>query len=184
MAAPNEATVYRAGGTLWLSPTSVTPPGFGSATQLGVTHNVALSPIVRQFNITAEEYGGEVVEGVNMGRDWMLTCLVRGYDSDSLAALGFFNTGTGASSGKKIMSEPGGLGIGSLLSTKAVKLLFVPYNTAHPGFIAYRALPNLQSSTRINFSVKRDWSYIATFRLIRDASGRHVQHGLVQDLTL
>jgi len=184
MAAPDEALVFRAGGTIYLNPTSVTSPYGTSIKQLGVTHNVALSPIVRQFNITAEEYGGEVVEGVNMGRDWMLTCLVRGYDPDALAAAGFYNTSTGASTGKKVLSEPGGLAIGSLLTSKAVKLMFVPYNALHPGFIAYRALPNLQSSTRINYSVKRDWSYIATFRLVRDSSARHLQIGRIADLTL
>jgi hypothetical protein len=184
MAAPDEALVYRAGGTLWLSPTSVTPPGFGSATQLGVTHHVKLSPVVRQFNITSEEFGGEVVEGVNMGRDWVLTALIRGYDADSLGAAGWYSNAAGSSSGKPVLSEPGGIAIGSLLTGGAVKLLFAPFNTAHPGFIAYRALPNLQSLTKINFSIKRDWSYIATFRLVRDSSGRHLKQGLVEDLSI
>jgi len=184
MAAPDEALVYRAGGTLWLAPGSITPPGYGSAVQLGVTHNVKISPVVRQFNVTSEEHGGEVVEAVNMGRDWVLTTLIRGYDAASLPTAGWFNTATGASSGKKVLSEPGGLAIGSLLSGKAVKLLFAPFNTAHPGFLAYRALPNLQSLTKINYSTTKDWSYIATFRLIRDASSRALQVGLVQDLTV
>ena len=184
MAAPDEAIVYRSGGTLWLTPTSITPPGYGSATQLGVTHNVKLSPVVRQFNVTSEEHGGEVVEGVNMGRDWVLTTLIRGYDAASLPAAGWFNTATGSSSGKKVLSEPGGLAIGSLLTGKAVKLLFAPFDTAHPGFLAYRALPNLQSLTKISYSSTKDWSYLATFRLVRDASSRALQIGVVADLSI
>jgi len=183
MAAPNENLVFRCGGALWLAPTNIAPPGYGTATALGICHDVRLSAVTRQFNIQAEEYGQEVTEAVHMGRDWVLTCLVRGWDNDTLGMM-FPNTSTGGSSGNKVISEPGGLLSGSLLSGKAVKLLFAPFNTTHKGFIVYRALPNIHASRPLDFNTAKDLSFLATFRCLRDGSGRAVKIGQVADLAI
>ena len=183
MAAPNEALVFRCGGALYLNPTSITPTAYGTATALGICHEVRLSPVTRQFNIQAEEYGQETVEAVYMGRDWVLTFLVRGWDNDTIGMM-FPNTAAGGSTTNKVISEPGGLSPGSLLSGKAVKLLFAPFNTSHKGFIVYRAIPNIHASRPLEFNTTKDLSFLATFRCLRDSSGRALKIGQVADLAV
>lgn len=182
MAAPDVTQVHYTTGALIVAPTNLTGPDYGG-TRLGIIDSCRLTPITRNFFITAEEYGGETVDEVYLGRDWILTCTVRGYDNDSLDTL-FPNTADGSSSTKTVISEPGGLLAGSTNSGRAVKLLFAPEDSTQPGFLFYRAMPQLRRAVNIDFRLNRETAFLTHWRGIRDASGRVIQIGRVEDLTV
>lgn len=183
MATPAITKVYRSVGALYLSPSDLAaaPPYGGTA--LGIVNEVRLTAATRSFPIEAEEYGGEAVDEVYQGRDWTMTATIRGYDDDTLARL-FPNTAAGSSSGQRVISEPGGLLAGSLLIGRVVSLLYAPFRTGDPGFLLYQALPNLRLSSSSKFGLDEDLAFDSVWRAIRDASGRTLQIGLVEDLTL
>ena len=187
MAAPVETNVRRAVGRLCIDPTgSLADPTdypFGTGTALGLVTQVRLVTESREFVIRAEEYGGEATEVVHLGRDLTVFCMVHGWDDDTHNTI-WTNTAAGGTSGNVVITEPGGKDPGTLLSGNAVKLLFTPFESNHPGFLVYRAIPNLAASTRLNFGLELKLGYLAVFRALRDGSERVAQIGQLEDLTL
>ena len=183
MAAPTETNVYRAAGQLCINPTNLGVAFPHGGTSLGLVSEARLRSATRSFTVRAEEYGSEVTEEIHLGRDWVCAVTVKGWDNDTLGTI-FPNTAAGGSSGVEVISEPGGKDPGTLLTGNAVKLCFSPFESQHPGFLVYRAIPNVERSGRLRFQVARSLSFMAVFRGVRDASGRVVQIGLLEDLTL
>ena len=182
MAAPDVTKVHYTTGALIASPANLTGPGYGG-TRLGIIDSIRLTPITRTFPITAEEYGGETVEEVYLGRDWILTATVRGYDAESLGVL-FANEAAGGS-GDSVITEPGSSALaGTLGSARAVKLLFAPEDSTQPGFLFYQAIPQLRRAVTIDFRLNRETAFMTHWRCIRDGSDRTIQIGRVEDLTL
>ena len=131
---------------------------------MGLASEVRLTPIQRSFTATAEEYGGATVEEYDMGRDWVLSCLVRGFDADMLGVV-FPSVSTG------VVTEALAQSKGSALSARGGVLVLSPRDPTHYGFVLRRALPRVRESSRIPFSVHERASFAAIFRAIPNGSG-------------
>lgn len=182
MAAPDPTTVFRAPGTLIINPVNTTAPTYGG-TILGVAHRSRLILQTVEDEIDAEEYGGEVVETLYRHRDVRALVLIRGWDNDAITTL-FGNT-TLPVSGKRLITEPGAThGAGDLGTSRAVKLLFAPQDARHPAWYLPRALPQLEETNELNWSIANELNLAAVFRGVRNAAGVTHQIGLLTDMTL
>ncbi len=183
MGALDPTKVHRVQGNLCVDPDDLSEvfPHGGKA--IGITHYVTLLPTTRKFLLTAEEYGRETTEELYMGRDWVVSCLIRQWDNDMITTM-FPNTAVGGTTGDRVIKEPGGLAPGVPLSTRAVKLCFSPIDAAQPGFIVYRALPQVEIAARFRFHLISELGFIAVFRALRDANGNTHQIGRLADLTV
>lgn len=162
MAAPNVTKVQGAAGTITFD-----------GTAMGLITDIRLIPIQRSFGVTAEEYGGKLVEEYELGRDWLLTGLVRGKDAD------LFDAMFGSSSGGTI-TETLSDSKGAPLSSRSGALIFTPKDTVlnGSGFTLWRALPRVRESARVPFSVHDRVSMAVVFRGIPDATGRDITWNL------
>lgn len=177
MAAPDVEKVQGATGRLVLNPSNLSLSFPYGGTALGLVANVALMPIERRFLNTAEEYGGMVVEEYDMGRDWLMSCSVRGFDAALLNFM-FPNVTSGG------VTETLTQNRGAAMSARSGVLLFAPRDSTHYGFILYRALPRVKESGRMPFSVHERTSFAAIFRAIPDSAGRDINLDVFTSLTL
>lgn len=186
MAAGSANAADRGPGILIKNPTSVTAPGTDGAyggTLLGLSRDHRWQMMDSPIMVPAEEYGGAPSEGVEGGKWCIFGALFRGWDADALAAI-YANTSTG-SSGKVINMGTGeSAKAGHRLSDRAIKLLFVPDNTAKRAVIVYRALPVLQEDSATAFSIFREATHAVTFIGMPDATGRIAKVGVLGDLAV
>jgi hypothetical protein len=184
MAAPDITTVHYPQGRLFLNPTDGTLASPNSApfggTALGLVESVALVPVVRSFTITMEEYGSEAGDVVELGNDWVMTCVMTGWDDDTISTV-FASTATGAGAGDELVTEPG-ITPGQMGSSRAVKIAFVPDDPTDRGFIIYRALPMLEESKELTYNVRQPQALGLVFRCMRDANGITLREGRPGDL--
>lgn len=180
MAAPDETLVFRVPGDLILAPTSSVPPAYGG-TRLGLIHAARLRPITREFAVAAEEYGGETTEIVYLGRDWVVTALLRGWDPDSL---GVIFPSSALVSGRRVITEPGSHAAGDLETSRAVKLLFAPKDSTHPAWLLHRALPQLEETAELRTELMSELNAPVVFRALRGSGGAAVVIGRISDITI
>ena len=177
MAAPDITKVQGAAGVLIANPANVnTPPAYGG-TILGIASNIRLIPAPRIFPVLAEEYGGATVEEYSMGRDWLLSCLVRGFDDDMFDKI--FPNFSSSTLTDTLTQQKGGP-----LSTDSFTLMFAPNDQSHHGFLLYRAMGRPALSARMPWSVHDRFSFAAIFRAIPDGSDRIMQVAALGSLVL
>lgn len=143
MAAPDEELLL-AGGTLIAAPTNVnTPPEYGG-TILGTMQSVGIEETGRTAPILAEEYGGEEVDAIFKGSEYVCTTVMANWDDDALSRV-FPGFASGAYSYPNATLAPGGL-----MSSRGVLLMFAPADVSrHPGFKLYRAVPLPEGSAML-----------------------------------
>jgi len=177
MAAPDVTKVQGATGRLVWNPSNLSSAFPHGGTALGLASEVRLTPIQRSFVATAEEYGGATVEEYDMGRDWVLSCLVRGFDADMLAVV-FPSVSTG------VVTEALAQSKGAALSARSGVLVLSPRDPTHYGFVLRRALPRVRESARIPFSLHERASFAAIFRAIPSSGGAVLTVGPFSGLTV
>lgn len=182
MGAPDATKVWRAPGTLVINPVNTTGPTYGG-TILGIAHAARLVLRTVEDEVDAEEYGGEVTETVFLRREVRALVLIRGWDNDAITTL-FGNTTLPAST-KRLITEPGAThAAGDLGTSRAVKLLFAPNDARQPAWYLPRALPQLEETDELNWSIANELNLAAVFRGVRNAAGVTHQIGLLTDMTL
>jgi len=132
-------------------------------TLLGHVESVRLIPITRSYQLAMEEYGGEGGDVVEFGHDWVCVALIRGWDRDAL------NT-VFATTLADVVTEPG-ITIGSMGSGRAVALVYTPDDSSDEGFTLGVAIPQVQSSHELNFSILNPLTIGVVFTAIRNGSG-------------
>ena len=170
-------------GRLYLNPTTLlTPHTTTSELCLGVVHEVYIR-IDQQYSwITAEEYGGERVEGMLAHDGCAIGFILRSWDRDAMARL-FPNTAQGATTGKRRVVAPGTVRPGEPLSDRSIKLAFCPDDLDnHPAFLMRRALPAIQETADVAMRLDQEFGVPAIFYGIRDTSNRLYDWGLGRDL--
>lgn len=189
MAAADEQLIF-AGGRLILTPTDLgTAPNYGG-TQLGTVQDVALTCVTRTAPIVAEEYGGEVVDEIYMGEEWVCTAILRNFDPDAITAI-FPNTSAGTvdhpgpGGNHPTITYPGStIAIGDLYSGKEQIILYAPDDVSnHPGFLLYAAIPRPDPEP-IRFGHYDDLAVMVTWLCIRDSSSRTLRIAPIADQTL
>lgn len=188
MAAPEVLEALRVPGQLIVGPTLTTGGIPFGGTRLGLVRNVVLRMKEGRVEITAEELGVEVVDYVLTGADYQIAFALRGWDADAWSTV-FPNTTLGALGGQTGVVAPGPVEPGRLGSSRAVKLLFAPDDTArHPAVYFPAAIPLAAETQEVALSKAKPSEYLimAAFRATRDGhgTGRQAQIQLIEDLTL
>lgn len=188
MAAGSVNAADRGPGILIKNPTSTTVPGTDGAyggTLLGLSRDHELAMMDRSIDVPGEELGGAPTEALEGGKWCVFAALFRGWDSDALATI-YPNTATGSSTGQKLIR----LGMtqstkpGHRVSDRAVKLLFVPYDSAKRAVLVYRALPRIREDSRLGLTIFRESLHAVTFVGMPDGTGRVAEVGRLADLTI
>lgn len=179
---PDVSQVFRVPGRLSVGPTDLSAAWPHGGTGLGTVSEIVISPAVQYAIVTGDEFGGEVLDYVELGSSWILGAVLREWNSYNVDLI--FNTATGAVSGEKVVSYPSASRPGSKVSS--VVLLFTPYEQdVHPAFLAYRAIPLVPETTALKASIMDELVVPVMFHCIRNAAGTgQVKFGLLEDLTL
>lgn len=170
MAAPDVTKVQGTAGRLVWNPSNLSLAFPHGGTALGLASDVFLEAMQRSFVNTAEEYGGKAVEEYDLGRDWVASMTIRGFDADLLGVL-FPNVVGGEVI--ETLAESGG----KALSARSGVLVLSPRDPLLYGFVLRRALPRVRESGRMPWSIHNRSSFAAVFRAIPDASGDDVSVG-------
>lgn len=171
------------GGYVYIAPTDLGAGAPYGGTRLGLVQAVALKYSLEGAPVTAEEYGGEVVEEIHQVQEVSVSMVMRGWDRDALAAV-FPGVSFSAGGDPVIQSPTAAFEPGDLMTSRGQKLLLVPEDPASPGWILYRAIPYPEASGVVEFSHVRGLSFLATFHGLRDVAGRTIRIAKLGDLVL
>lgn len=183
MSSFNVRDILSVPGRLYLNPTDLTNPHTNTPTLcLGVVHEVSIVLDQKYLWITAEEYGGEKVEGLLAQDGCAIGFVLRSWDRDMMAKL-FPNTVAGETTGKRRVVSPSTIRVGEPLSNRSCVLAFCPDDYEnHPTFLMRRALPALKETAEVAMRLDQEFDLPAIFYGIRDTSNRLYDWGLGRDL--
>jgi hypothetical protein len=185
MSTPSPADVLQVPGKLSKAPTNLATAYPHGGTALGEVRAVVVRPSFVYGVVRAAEFGNEPVEAIATSEAWVLAGVLRSYDPDALSDL-FPNTAlAGSGVGGRIITYPGTVRTGHLLSSRSIKLLFTPDDSdRQPAVLFYRALPMLDETAELRFTLADKLEFPFVFAGIRDASNRIVAIGRLRGLTL
>lgn len=178
--------VFRVPGRLSFGATNLATAYPHGGTAIGIVGAKVLRPAIAQYVVTAEEFGGDPIEHIVTGYSWVLTCLLREYDSDVIAKL-FPSTSVGSSTGKRVIKHGSGNLAHPLASNRVMSnLVFTPNDqTKHVGFIMYRALPEVDGSAGLAMALNQNQEIAVAFTSMRkQTAAESMQIGFLADLTL
>jgi hypothetical protein len=173
--------ILRVTGKLVINPTDLGAAFPYGGTEIGTFIRFEYDP-GQDVELIYGEDRGQSVDGIFFQRDFIVAFECREWNND---ALSFFYHGTTAPSGNRVVNFPGGFPSGSLLATRAVKLLFVADRlTTHPSLLVYLAMPLVAQNRRIRKSIFNEQRLPVLLTGLPDGSGRVAQEGFLSDLTL
>ena len=187
MSAATALQAMRVPGALAVGPTNLSTAFPHGGTALGLVRAVIVRRRELRFDVTAEEYGGAIVDTLYRGEEWSLVFELRGWDNDAISAL-FPNTTLPTVSGERTIQFPQTTKIGGVLQgASAVKLIFTPEDQARHRAVYFRsAIPLLAEEVDMRHARAEEMTVAAGFRALRDGvtANSSVQVALVEDLTL
>jgi hypothetical protein len=189
MAVVNYTTALRTPVKLCASPTDLSTAFPHGGTALGLAARVKIKPQALLSPITAEEFGGTVIDHIYCGEKTLVSCVLRGWDADAISTV-FPNSTVGTVRGKRyIRWEPGTSGQnkpGYRLSSKAVKLFFSPESVNYgPGLLVYEALPAWDEAAEISMTDDDEAVLPVAFWAVPAATtGRAYEYGFARDLNI
>lgn len=184
MATPDIRLALAVPGRLCYGPSSLSSDYPHGGTGLGEVQQIVVSPNYTTQVITYETYGSEVTEEIHTGESWVIAATLRTWDSDAISTI-FPNSAAGATSGHRVIHGVGSNVAGYTLSSKAVVLVFSPYNAdMHPMVVMYSAVPLVEASARLELKLGTQFGLPVMFRALRDSSNRQVRMGMRADLSL
>jgi hypothetical protein len=154
---------------------------------------ISFKPNALYVDITAEEFGGVLVDRIYAGEEPVLSCTLRGWDSDIISSAfpntSLANRGDGrVSKDRKIRFEPDVAGLnypGFLMSGVSFKLLISPIaNDFHPGVIFYNVAPAWDADAELVFKDGNELVLKIDFACLPDSTGRCYNIGKLIDLSL
>lgn len=156
-------------GKLVVDPTNLAAAFPYGGTELGAVRQVALKLRYQALDVPAEEFDEPCEFLLGACKVLGLGAVLRQYDDKVLTTV-FPSTSTGSSSGEKGVDWPGTARAGALGSARAVKLLFVPNNSAHPGILLYKAVPCFTGEVEVMHEILGESAFAVLFRAMRDAA--------------
>ena len=176
---PNASQILYAPGKLCYNPGDLGSAYPHGGTALGIVKSIALSPQVKLALVTAEEYGGAVVEAMpGTAESWGLTCVLRDFDADAVGKV-FGNFAGG------VVTEPGANRAGRLMSSSSVVLCFSPNApTIAPAVVFHRAIPLVQESAVLAMSRAAEFGVPISFLAIRSIAGKTISMGPIGSIAL
>lgn len=176
MAVAAEGKIYRGPGTLYAAPTTLSP---AAGTALGEFVDVVCFPIPRSAPILAEEHGGEEVDRVRLGRDWIVMGRARQWDPDVLASY-MASSSAGTSTQGTFYEPEGSAGIMSAATARA--LLWAPQDPSGIGFYAKRCAPDLDARARFAFGLYDETAPVIVWRAYRFSNNVAIRFGRLSDM--
>lgn len=173
-------------GRLCSGPTNLTLDFPHGGTALGEVRDMEFRWGIRTRLVTAEEYGGQVVEGIYAGETDVLACVLRTWDDDALAAV-FPYSAAGNTGHRAIKADvkTDVVRAGSLATARAAKICFSPDSPDQHRFIVlHRAMPLVDESARLQLRLDEEIGIAVVFRGLPDASGLVSTVALRKDVTL
>lgn len=192
MSAASALKAMRVPGTLVLNPTDLTAAYPHGGTPLGLVRDVVISRRELTFEVTAEEFGGEIADVLYMGEEWLIVFSLRGWDNDAIGNL-FFNTSLPTKSDERALSWPGvspsGIVAGQMVggTSSLAKIVFSPEDLGgHKGVYFRSAIPEVAEELELSMTRANEMTLSAGFRALRDPStpAGSVQVALLEDITL
>ena len=185
MATANVRNILHLPGELISDPTDLSAAAPYGGTRLGLVRNLLFRPGLENHPIRAEEWGNAVVDIVHGGSAPVFAAVLREFDNDAIAAI-FLDTSTGDPSGDKVINLRATSGrAGTLLSTKEIKLLFVPKAVLrHPSILIRAALPVVTPETEMALKMGTEATINVLFHARPDKSNRLAVLGKLGDLSL
>ena len=142
MATANALRIVHQSGILYADVTTLASAPFGGVC-LGYVKDLEFRFQRRTQIVTAEEWGGQAVDQIDLGESAVIAGILRGVDPDAINKV-FANTAAGTTSGERVVKGAvnGTNRAGYSLYNKAFKLLFAPDDTDRGQFIVvYKAIP-------------------------------------------
>lgn len=185
MATEDLGSLIRAPGRLIVNATTFTAPPFYGGQQLGLVKDLLLRPRRSTIEVPAEEFGGEIVEEIDLRESWTMTCALRGIDPDALNAV-FASTALGASSGLRFVDFPAASNFyARLLSTLATGWLYVPDDTDRQYAVWFpKGYGYVDEEASVALQLHQEGTIAIVVKGLRRASdNRQTQWGLLEDLS-
>ena len=164
-------------GRLCIDPTDLSAAFPHGGTALGVCQDKVLQKS-RIYKRVYDEANGDVIAQHQVGESLIVACYLRGWDESTLALL---HPNYHDSDGTYVFDGPA-MPAGTEIAGR--KLLFSPFDSTHPGFIVYSALPYEDESAEMQLAVNEELETAMAFQSRRDASNRTYQIGLLSELSL
>ena len=185
MGAFDPTTILRTPGRLCVNPTDLTAAWPHGGVGLGEVGGVVVLPRYDHVPIPAQEFGSEVQDVVYAGCSYVVSAALRSAQDDAVLRYFAPNSGLGATSGERGVSESGSVGAGVLLSTVAVKLLFTPNDVLrdHAWYFPV-ALPVIDRVAEFALTRTREKRLLVSAYATRDATGRSAYDRYLADLVL
>lgn len=170
MSTANANNIIRLKGRLVKNPTNLSTAFPHGGTALGMVREGVFRFGYKSKDITAWEWGNQVVDTLYCGDSAIMSFVIRDYDGDMLDA-----TIPNVSS-STIIGVASGSGLkraGTLLSVEAITLLYSPDAVDdHPHILIYKALPMLQETAELQTSLKHEIGIAAMVKAIPDSQKR------------
>lgn len=185
MAAPNTRNVVKIPGTLVKNPTNLSAAYPYGGTILGEIRAFSFAVQSKHEEITAEEWGDQVVDIVHGGTSVKLSCVLRGFDNDALEAI-FPDTEVAVPSRERRISWRVDNGrAGTLLSTLSFVLLFVPKAAdRHNAVLMRDAVPVVEDALELLLSQDKEAELPVLFYGRPDANNKVAEVSRIGDMTL
>lgn len=168
-------------GQLIASPANLAIARPGGGTVLGIVRGIKVRPRQAVIEERAPEFGAEVVDVVDVGRAWVLTCALRDYENTAIQRV-FPGSTLGAA--RRMITDDGTARAGARRSDASIPIVFWPDDAVnHYGVLFHRALPLPAESAEIDLELGDETLIGVAFWAIRAAANsRSVSIGLIADL--
>ncbi|RKY16665.1 MAG: hypothetical protein DRQ55_17525 [Planctomycetota bacterium] len=185
MASPATRNILRVPGKIVKDPTDLSAADPYGGTVLGDVHQITVRLKSQSYVLTAEEWGGAPWEVIHAGYPLFLAATLRGIDNDAMAAI-FPDTVTGDPSGEtNVRFRVDNGRAGTLLSTKSMKLLFVPNaSLRHRAIILRDAVPVAAEDASWGLNASEEQVTNVVWYAIPDKTNRVAEMAFIKDLAL
>ena len=151
---------------------------------LGHVRACMLSPVGQNYLVESEGLGrpNDILRGMSR---FVFSAFLRGWDRAAVEQLMPGNYTEGNASQHAVWQAPGTQKTGKSATGRGVKILVVPddQNTA-PSILLYRAVAVWGPGAQLAFQRQNELGIPLTLECMRDSSGRVLQIGRIEDLTL
>lgn len=179
------ARVLRVPGRLVINPSASTfATGefpFGGV-PIGRSRMAVLEPLSKGYRVEAEGLG-RASDSLRGDQRFVFACFLRGWDNSSLA-MAFPDMAEEGATQHQVLSAPGGRLTGASALARGVVLLYCPDDTIHaPGVLIRNAVPTWGSGAELLLRRTEELGLSLTFECVRDAEGRILSVGHLEDIT-
>lgn len=185
MAAGKVSRILRGPVKIVVGPTDLSDADPYGGTEVGLSNQVALTPLGETVRIENEGLG-EATDILHPNNRWLLTCFMRGADDKARELFFLGNYSNGQTTQHGVFSAPGLKNPGeSMLAESSRVILLVPENLIDmDALIIYRGIPMWSDDAEIAFQKKEEFGIPLAIDCLRDSNNNILRLGRLADLSL